>query len=194
MHLLFGSFNPHKANEMRAILGSDWQLSWCGEFPDLQEVEETGADLAANACLKAEAYARATDLPCFADDTGLEVEALGGAPGVHTARYAGPQADATANMARLLTELNGQANRRARFRTVVALAVAGQPTRWIEGVLEGTIAHAPRGQGGFGYDPIFVPVDESRTLAELTPEEKNRISHRARAVARLPELLAQLKP
>ena len=192
MEILFGSFNAHKAQEMLALLGGGWQLRWCGELEGLQEVDETGADLVANAILKAEAYAAATGLPCFADDTGLEVEALEGAPGVYSARYAGPAADAAANMARLLAELENHANRKARFRTVVALAVSGQPTRWVDGVLTGHIAAAPRGSGGFGYDPVFVPEGDCRTLAELLPEEKNRISHRARAMARLPELLAHL--
>lgn len=191
MEILFGSFNPKKVEEARAILGAGYGLRWCGEFDGLAEVEETGADLVENAVLKAEAYARATGLPCFADDTGLEVEALGGAPGVYSARYAGPEGDAVANMARLLRELDGAANRRARFRTVIALATAGQPTYWIDGELAGEIVLERRGEGGFGYDPIFLPEGESRTLAQMTPEEKNRISHRARALARLPELLAQ---
>lgn len=190
MEILFGSFNPKKVEEARAILGAGTALRWCGEFDGLAEVEETGADLVENAVLKAEVYARATGLPCFADDTGLEVEALGGAPGVYSARYAGPEGDAAANMARMLRELDGAANRRARFRTVIALAVTGQPTRWIDGELAGEIVLERRGDGGFGYDPIFLPVGESRTLAQMTPEEKNRISHRARALARLPELLA----
>jgi XTP/dITP diphosphohydrolase len=150
------------------------------EWPD---VEESGDTLEENALLKARAVAAATGLPAVADDTGLEVASLGGAPGVHTARYAGPGAGYAANRRALLAALEGVADRRARFRTVVALVIPGAGEVLAQGVLEGQITREERGSGGFGYDPVFEV--EGRTLAELGEDHKNRISHRARALAAL---------
>jgi XTP/dITP diphosphohydrolase len=181
--LVVASKNLDKVTEIRQILTEAGIPSEVAMDLDWPEVEETGSTLEENALLKARAVAAATGLPSLADDTGLEVDALGGAPGVETARYAGPGASYAANVERLLADLKKADRREARFRTVVALA---GPAGWVvtaEGVLEGRIARVPRGSGGFGYDPIF-EVDH-RTLAELPAEEKNRLSHRARALRAL---------
>jgi XTP/dITP diphosphohydrolase len=154
---------------------------------DRTEVEETEPTLEGNARLKARAVAAATELPALSDDTGLEVDALGGAPGVHTARYSGPNATYEDNVVKLLADLEGVDDRRARFRTVIALVTPGGEELVAEGVLDGSIGSVPRGGGGFGYDPVFV-VDD-RTLAELSSAEKHSISHRARALRALVDLL-----
>jgi XTP/dITP diphosphohydrolase len=178
--------NPDKRAEMVAVLARvapDIEVVSDVDWPD---VEETGETLRDNALLKARAAAAATGLPCLADDTGLEVDALDGAPGVRTARFAGPAARYADNRAALLRALDGVAERSARFRTVVAL-VDGDDEITADGTLEGAIALEERGSGGFGYDPLFL-VDGS-TLAELGEEAKNGISHRARALERLAERL-----
>lgn len=185
--LVVASANPHKIAEVERI----WQeigiggeivrgLSW-------EEVEETGETLEENALLKARAVVRATGIPALADDTGLEVAALGGAPGVRSARYAGENVTYRDNTDRLLREMDGQSLRSARFRTVAALAWPSGRFLVAEGVLEGRITRAARGEGGFGYDPVFEVGD--RTLAEMTAAEKNRISHRSRALRALAALL-----
>lgn len=197
MQLLFGSYNAHKVAELRAILaprlGADFQLLSCADFALLPEVAETGTTLEANALLKAQGYFDATGVPCFADDTGLEVTALDGAPGVYSARYgAAPgqaQGDAQANMVRLLRELAPHPNRQARFRTVICLVGLTPQPIYFEGELVGKILHEPRGNHGFGYDPIFIPAGFDQTLAEMSPDEKNQISHRKLAVARLADWL-----
>jgi XTP/dITP diphosphohydrolase len=155
------------------------------EWPD---IEETGATLVENALLKARAVLEATGVAAVADDTGLEVDALGGAPGVHTARYAGPSATYAENRRALLEALEDREDRAARFRTVIALVGTDGSELTVEGVLEGTITRSERGSGGFGYDPIF-EVD-GRTLAEIPEREKNRISHRGRALRALADRLA----
>ncbi len=187
--LVVATKNPDKVREVEAVLrrlGVESEIVRDVVWPDVAETEET---LEGNAILKARAAADATGIAALADDTGLEVAALGGRPGVRTARYAGPDATYEENVAELLSELADVADRRARFRTVVALVEPGGATRTAEGVLEGSIARRPRGSGGFGYDPVFV-VD-GRTLAEIPPEEKNRISHRARALEAMARMLAQ---
>ena len=181
--LVVATKNPDKAHEVGAVLAAVAPGVEVVAGADWPEVAETGATLAENALLKARAVAAATGLPALADDTGLEVTALGGAPGVHTARYAGPGAGYAANRRALLAALEGVADRRARFRTVVALVHPGGDELLAEGVIEGAITTAERGAGGFGYDPIFEV--EGRTLAEMGEEEKNRISHRARALRAL---------
>lgn len=153
------------------------------EVPGAPEVEEDGATFEENAIKKAVTLARATGLWALADDSGLEVEALGGIPGVHSARYAGEPIKYSANNKKLLDALRGESNRRARFRTVIALASPSGETRTVEGVCEGVITEKPRGRKGFGYDPIFQPDGYSLTFGEMDPEEKNRISHRAKALA-----------
>ena len=195
--LVVGTQNAHKLREIRDILLRVPVLlrPLPAGTPAVAEDEDT---LDKNAVLKACDYARATGELCLAEDTGLEVDALGGAPGVHTARYAGPSADAAQNRAKLLAALAGvPAHRRtARFRTVAALArPSGELIATAEGVLEGRITDAERGEAGFGYDPIFAPSGafDERTLAELRDDEKNTISHRARALADLrPKLLELL--
>lgn len=179
--LFFGTGNAHKLDEISLLLGADWTLKSFRDLPAPLEVEETESTLEGNARLKAEAFHAATGLPCFADDTGLEVEALGGAPGVYSSRYAGEEGNAEANMSKLLDALQGVADRRARFRTVIAYH-DGRQLRYFEGILNGSIALARSGKGGFGYDPVFVPDGSTRSLAEYSPEEKNQISHRGIAV------------
>ncbi len=178
--LVVATKNPDKVREVRAVLAAvapEVEVVVSGDWPD---VVETGATLEENALLKARAAAGATGMPAVADDTGLEVVALGGGPGVHTARYAGPDGDYAANRRALLAALRETADRRARFRTVVALADPGGDAMTAEGMLEGRITTTERGEGGFGYDPVFEV--EGRTLAEMGEAEKNRISHRARAL------------
>jgi XTP/dITP diphosphohydrolase len=161
------------------------------------DVEESGQTFEENACLKAEAYATASGLPALADDSGLEVDALGGSPGVYSARYGGPGASDEDRYRKLLAALDGvpAGRRSARFRCVVALALPGGPVRTAEGRCEGQIGFTPRGEHGFGYDPVFVVEGHGgQTLAELDPERKNRISHRAQALkAARPELQAMLQ-
>jgi XTP/dITP diphosphohydrolase len=188
--LVVATRNPGKLVEIAdALAGFEPPivLSALSEWADAPEVEETGDTLRANARLKAASALAATGLPSLADDTGLEVDALGGAPGVHSARYAGPAGDARANMARLLAALDGvpAARRTARFRCVLALAVPGEAVRFVDGVVEGDILDAPRGHHGFGYDPLFRVAGMDRTMAELTTAEKSRVSHRGRALAAL---------
>jgi XTP/dITP diphosphohydrolase len=176
--------NEHKLGEMVAVLGSTVDLR--PRPIDLADVIEDGADLVDNARLKATAVGAATGLAALADDTGLEVAALGGAPGVITGRYAGEGATDAENMAKLLTDLGGVIDRSARFRTVLVLLRPDGTQTVAEGIVEGVIATASSGGGGFGYDPVFVP-DEfgGRTFAEMSPEEKNEISHRGRALRAL---------
>ena len=182
--------NPDKVTEIRQILGAGVELVRRPE--EAGEVEENGDTLAENARIKANALVQATGLPAIADDTGLEVEALDGRPGVFSARYAGEPGCAKENVAKLLSELRAQpgASRRARFRTVALARWPDGDELVAEGEVSGTIAPEPRGSGGFGYDPVFVP-DESdgRTFAELSPDEKNAISHRGRAFRLLAEMI-----
>jgi len=177
--------NPGKLAELRRLLqGSGYEVRSPAELCVPFHVEETGTTYRENAALKAEAAARLTGLPALADDSGLEVDVLGGRPGPLSARYGGEGLDDAARVQLLLRELEGvpDEKRRARFRAVVAVAVPGEPTRFFEDTVEGTIARAPRGSGGFGYDPVFIPLGMTRTMAELTPEEKDAISHRGKAL------------
>ncbi|MEX1208599.1 MAG: RdgB/HAM1 family non-canonical purine NTP pyrophosphatase [Acidimicrobiia bacterium] len=186
--LVLATKNPHKAAEVAAVLARlvpGLELVDGLQWPD---VDETGATLEDNAILKARTVARATGHDAIADDTGLEVDALGGAPGVRSSRYAGERASYAENRAALLEAMRGRSDRGARFRTVVALVTTGGETITAAGTLEGRITEAPRGESGFGYDPIF-EVD-GRTLAELGEAEKNQMSHRARALEALAEILA----
>lgn len=182
------TFNRHKAAELHALLALPGvELLTLADVPGAAAPEENGATLLENARIKAHAAAAFTGLPAIADDTGLEVDALGGAPGVHAARYSGPDATYASNVAKLLRELAGvpPERRTARFRTVCVAAWPDGGEVHAEGVLEGVIAEAARGANGFGYDPVFVPAGGSRTYAELTDAGKNAISHRARAVRAL---------
>jgi XTP/dITP diphosphohydrolase len=189
---IVATFNRDKAAELHALLALPGvELAALADWPGAVSPEETGATLLENARIKARAAAAVTGLPAIADDTGLEVDALNGAPGVHAARYAGPDAKYADNVAKLLRELAGvPAERRtARFRTVCVAAWPDGTELCADGVLQGTITEVPRGTNGFGYDPVFVPKGETRTYAELTDAEKNAISHRARAVKVLARLL-----
>lgn len=189
--VFFGTGNPKKLQEIGQILGGRFEILSFNDLKTPLEVEETEATLDGNARLKALAFHAATGIPCFADDTGLEVDALDGAPGVYSARYAGPENNADANMDKLLAALSGKSNRRAQFRTVIAWYDGGE-VRYFEGVLKGEIGTEKRGRAGFGYDPIFVPDGSQRTLAEMEPSEKNAISHRGQAVQQLAQYLLHL--
>ena len=191
--VVVATHNRDKAAELRVLLAMPGvELVPLADWPQSTPPDETGATLLENARIKARAAAAVTGLPAIADDTGLEVDALGGAPGVHAARYAGPGARYADNVAKLLRELSGvpTARRTARFRTVCVAVWPDGREVVAEGVLAGTISESPRGTQGFGYDPVFVPEGESRTYAELSDAEKNAISHRARAVRALREKLA----
>lgn len=183
--LVFATNNAHKLDEIRAILGSKVEVLSLKDIRCDADIPETADTLEGNAALKAEYIYRHYGLDCFADDTGLEVEALNGAPGVYSARYAGGDGhDSEANMKKLLAELKGIANRNARFRTVICLIEGGEK-HLFEGIVKGSIIEEKRGDSGFGYDPIFVPEGYTETFAEMGNEEKNKISHRARAVEQL---------
>ena len=188
MKIVFATNNAHKLSEVSAVLGNDFELVTLREVGITEDILETGATLDENASIKARYVWERTGLDCFADDTGLEVEALNGAPGVRSARYATDGHDFAANNRKLLRELEGKANRKARFRTVISLIVDGIE-RQVEGIVEGEITTSESGAEGFGYDPLFMPEGYDRTFAEMSAEEKNAISHRGRAVAKLVEML-----
>jgi XTP/dITP diphosphohydrolase len=189
MKLIVGTNNAGKITELNELLADlPVEISGLGEFENIADVEETGATFADNAVLKANSYARQTGFWALSDDSGLEVEALGGAPGVYSARYAGVNAGDTERIAKLLGELENTPDeaRRARFVCVMALADAAGAVRYLaEGVCEGKIAHAPRGANGFGYDPIFIPDGYEQTFGELSSTVKREISHRARAIQKI---------
>ena len=188
--------NRDKCAELAALLGDlGIRLRTLEDFPEVPDVAEDGETCEANAVKKASAVARHTGLPAIADDTGLQVEALGGRPGVYAARYAGETASYEDNWRKLLRELEGvpREQRRARFITVAAVArPSAEKVEVVEGVLEGFIAEAPVGTQGFGYDPVFYVPELGKTLAQLTSDEKNRISHRARAVIKAKVLLRSM--
>lgn len=187
--LVFATNNAHKLDEIRAIMKEKVEILSLADIGCYEDIPETADTLDGNALQKARYVYERYGLDCFADDTGLEVEALGGAPGVHTARYAyADRHDPEANTRKLLAELAGKDNRRAAFRTVIALIEGGRESLF-EGRVDGFITESERGEEGFGYDPVFSPEDTGRTFAELGVETKNRISHRARAVCRLCEHL-----
>lgn len=182
--LIFSTNNEHKLEEVKAILEPYYQILSLKEIGDDTDIPETGDTLEDNALIKANYLWNTYHMNCFADDTGLEVEALDNAPGVYSARYAGEQKSSEDNVAKLLKELEGKENRKARFRTVIALIIEGK--RYIfEGRIEGVITTSPKGNSGFGYDPVFQPDGYDKTFAELTLADKNEISHRARAVQQL---------
>ena len=187
--LVFGTNNAHKLEEVAAILGDKVELLSLNDIDCHTDIPETAETLEGNALLKSSFIDRNYQLDCFADDTGLEVEALNGAPGVYSARYAeGERHDAQANMRKLLHELEGKENRKAQFRTAISLILDGKEYLF-EGVIKGEIIKEKRGDSGFGYDPIFKPEGYEQTFAELGNETKNKISHRALAVQKLCEFL-----
>jgi len=195
--LLLGTRNPGKVIEIKSILAdSGWSFTSLQDFPDVGEAEENFSTFAENAMAKAQFYASATGLCALADDSGLEVAALGGAPGVFSARYAGENATDADRRSLLLSELTktGDAVRHARFVAVVAIAHPnGEVLNVSEGICDGTITFAPRGTNGFGYDPLFIPDGYSETFAELPDTTKNLISHRARALFNTKAFLASCK-
>lgn len=204
MKIVFATNNPNKLHEIRDILGERFEIVSLQEIGCHEDIPETGETLQENALLKAKYVAEHYGLDCFADDTGLEVEALHGAPGVHSARYAeGTDHNSEANMQKLLHELQDKENRKARFRTVIALlqhpknqlkenvenAFAAPEIHYFEGHIDGIIAKEKRGNAGFGYDPLFIPNGYQQSFAELGETIKNHISHRAQAVEKLAEYL-----
>lgn len=202
MKIVFATNNQHKLQEIRDILGSEFEIVSLKDIGCDVDIPETGNTLEENAMQKAQYVYDHYNLSCFADDTGLEVEALNGEPGVHSARYAeGTDHDSEANMAKLLRNLEGKDNRKARFRTVIALiqkqdvcpcgCTSIKKVNRFEGIVDGSIAIEKHGTAGFGYDPIFVPEGYDKSFAELGESIKNGISHRARAVAKLAEYLKQ---
>lgn len=202
MKIVFATNNQHKLQEIRDILGSEFEIVSLKDIGCDVDIPETGNTLEENTMQKAQYVYDHYNLSCFADDTGLEVEALNGEPGVHSARYAeGTDHDSEANMAKLLRNLEGKDNRKARFRTVIALiqkqdvcpcgCTSIKKVNRFEGIVDGSIATEKHGTAGFGYDPIFVPEGYDKSFAELGESIKNGISHRARAVAKLAEYLKQ---
>ena len=191
MRIVCASANPKKVEEMSRLMPR--RVEFLPRPDGVGDVEETAPTLQGNAIIKAVEVANFAEAWAIADDTGLEVEALDGAPGVLSARYAGESADDAANRRKLLEELDGVTNRAARFRTVVALVSWQGDMHYVTGECEGTIAESERGANGFGYDSLFIPKDgDGRTFAEMTSEEKDAVSHRARAMAQIPGLIARI--
>jgi XTP/dITP diphosphohydrolase len=186
--IVFATNNPNKIREVQQLLGSSYQFLSLKEVGCTEELPETSPTLEGNALEKARHLYHNYHHDCFSEDTGLEVEALDGAPGVITAMYAGPERDAQLNMNKVLRELAPHSNRKAQFRTVIALIIKGKEYLF-EGIVEGVISPDLQGEDGFGYDPIFIPEGETRTFAQMSKEEKNAVSHRGRAIAKLQAFL-----
>lgn len=186
--LVFATNNPHKLKEIREITGDKFHILSLEDIGCSEEINETALTIEGNASLKANYIARKYATDCFADDTGLEIMALGGKPGVKSARYAGDDCIPDNNIRKVLEELKGIKDRRARFRTVISLIMDGKEVQF-EGVVEGEIIHEKKGKDGFGYDPVFLPEGYSLTFAEMPSGLKNSISHRGRAMARLIDYL-----
>ncbi len=194
MTLIFATHNHNKLGEVQQLLGNVFELKSLTDMGCTEDIPETAATIEGNALLKSQFVYDRYGLNVFADDTGLEVEALGGAPGVYSARYAGDHHNSEENMDKLLREMKDQLNRNARFRTVIALIIDGEEYLF-EGIVEGEIQWVQTGLGGFGYDPIFQPEGIGRSFAEMTSEEKNSISHRGRAIRKLVNFLkGRLEP
>ncbi len=188
--LIIATHNKHKLQEIQGMLQGLFEVKGLTDIGCTDEIPETGTELQENAWQKASFVKEHFGYDCFADDTGLEVEALNGAPGVYSARYAGEHCSFDDNVEKMLREMEGKTNRKARFRTVIAL-IMNNETYYFEGIVDGEILTERHGSEGFGYDPIFRPEGYEKSFAELTLEEKNRISHRGRAVAKLIEFLKQ---
>lgn len=187
--LVFATNNAHKLEEIRAILGDKVEILSLNDIDCHADIPETADTLQGNAALKAQYIYDNYGLDCFADDTGLEVEVLNGAPGIYSARYAGGEGhDSEANMKKLLSEMQDKDNRKARFRTVICL-IEGGKENFFEGIVNGSIIRERKGEAGFGYDPVFMPDGYSETFAEMGNDEKNKISHRARAVQKICEYI-----
>lgn len=186
-YIVVATGNQHKVEEYKELLADqNIELKSLKDYPNCPEVVEDGKTFAENASKKAVEVCRYCDVPAFADDSGLEVEALGGEPGIFSSRYADTDAE---RIAKILKNLEGKDNRRARFVCVIAIAINGEIIETFEGEVKGTIVDAPRGSNGFGYDPIFQPDGYDKTFAEMTDEEKNKISHRANAVKKALEFI-----
>ena len=195
MEIVFATNNAHKLSEIRAILGEDFRILSLVDIGCHDDIPETADTLEGNALIKARWVKERYGFDCFADDTGLEVEALGGGPGVHTARYAYPDRhDPVANTRKLLAELHDKDNRAARFRTVIAYIDPDGREHLFHGKVEGEILTAPAGDGGFGYDPVFRPKGWTRSFAQASPDEKNAVSHRGNAVRAFTAFLLSDKP
>lgn len=192
--LVFATNNAHKLSELRAVVGNSLSVLSLSDIDCHDDIPETGSTLEENSMIKARWVKDRYGFDCIADDTGLEVDALDGAPGVHSARYApGEGHDSQANMKLLLKNMEGISNRAARFRTVITLLSDRLGQHVVEGIVEGDIIENPRGNDGFGYDPVFVPREgDGRTFAQMTADEKNALSHRGRATRSLLELLNKL--
>ena len=186
--IVFATNNKQKLQELRAIAAKEWNILSLSEIDCHDDIPETATTLEGNAMIKAQWVKERYGYDCFADDTGLEVTALDMRPGVYSARYAGNDCNSERNIDRLLCELADKTDRSARFRTVIAL-IEGEERKEFEGIVEGHIATERHGDGGFGYDAVFVPIGESRTFAQMDADEKNAISHRGRAVKKLIEYL-----
>ncbi len=188
MKLVFATNNKHKLDEVRFILGDRVEVLSLNDINCHDDIPETADTLEGNALIKARYIYEKFGIDCFADDTGLEVEALNGAPGVYSARYAGEQHDSQANMNKLLQNLTGKNNRNAQFRTVIALIIKGEE-KLFDGIVKGVITEEKNGNSGFGYDPIFIPEGFSESFAQMSNEQKNKISHRYRATEKLNDYL-----
>lgn len=191
-NIVFVTNNKNKLREIRDIVGSRYNILSLSDINCHEDIPETADTIEGNALLKARFVKEKYGYDCFADDTGLEVEALDNRPGVYSARFAGEECNSEKNIDKLLSELKGIENRKARFRTVIAL-LKGETEEEFEGVIYGNISHERHGEGGFGYDKVFVPENYDRTFAEMLPEEKNSISHRAKATRLLIEFLNKEK-
>ncbi|AMM51601.1 deoxyribonucleotide triphosphate pyrophosphatase [Rufibacter sp. DG15C] len=189
MKICFASNNAYKLKEIQSLLGAPFELVSLEELGCTEELAEDQDTLEGNALQKAQYVWEKYKTPCFADDTGLEVEALNHEPGVYSARYAGPERDNQANMQKVLDNLQGNGNRKARFRTSIVLILEDGEPHYFDGIVEGHILDAPRGTNGFGYDPIFAPETSPLSFAEMSSDQKNEISHRARAVQQLVSFL-----
>lgn len=190
MKLVFATNNRHKLDEVRAIVGDRVEVLSLNDIGCHDDIPETADTLQGNALIKARYIYEKFGVDCFADDTGLEVEALDGAPGVYSARYAGEECDSEANMKKLLQNLTGKSNRNAQFRTVIALIIKGEE-KLFNGIVKGTITEEKRGDSGFGYDPVFVPEGFSESFAQMSGDMKNSISHRYRATLELSNYLKE---
>ena len=190
MKLVFATNNKHKLEEVRAILGNRIEVLSLNDIDCHDDIPETADTLEGNALIKARYIYEKFGVDCFADDTGLEVEALGGEPGVYSARYAGEECNSEANMQKLLQNLTGKNNRNAQFRTVIALIIKGEE-KLFNGIVKGTISGEKMGNAGFGYDPIFIPEGFSESFAQMASDMKNSISHRYRATEELSNYLKQ---
>ena len=189
--LIIATRNAHKTAEIRAMIGDRFEVLDVASFPECPEIEETGTTFLENARLKAEGISRVIDGWVLSDDSGLEVDALGGAPGVWSSSFGGEEGNHAMNNARLLREMSGKVNRRARFRCTMVLARGGKEIANFSGTVEGTIIDDARGAKGFGYDPLFVPEGHAATFAELGDEIKNSLSHRSRALTQAVEFLSR---